>query len=125
MSCTLVIMKRILFIFALLLMSVPVLAQDATLVSNPQSHLSGRDLMNFCKGQYDIDFGYCAGYMAAISEVMQDHSVYGQSACNHSAVAPQQLVELLKENAKRNPSLELQPASVAAAQTLSGSFRCR
>lgn len=94
-------------------------------VSNPQAQISGRDLINFCKGQYDIDYGYCAGYMAAISEVMLDHEVYGQTACNHGIVAPQQLVELLKDSAKNNPSIELQPASAAAAQVLSGAFRCR
>ncbi len=118
-------MRRVLFIFAFLCLSVSALANDRMQINNPQSHLSGRDLMNFCKGQYDIDFGYCAGYMAAISEVMMDHAVYGQTACNHAMVAPQQLVELLKKQAAHDPSLELQPASVAAAEALSNSFRCQ
>lgn len=118
-------MKRILFLFALLCLSVPAFANEPMQVSNPQAHLSGRDLINFCKGQYDIDFGYCAGYMAAISEVMMDHTVYGQAACNHGAVAPQQLVELLKQRASQDPSIELQPASAAAAHVLSSAFRCR
>lgn len=103
----------------------PAMAQDRIQVSNPQEHLTGRDLMNFCKGQYDIDFGYCAGYITAISEVMIDHTVYGQTACNQGPVAPQQLVDLLKERAAHDPSIELQPASAAAAQALSGYFACR
>ena len=118
-------MKFVFILSAVLFFSSPLAASEVTRVSNPAAHLNGKDLINFCKGQYDIDYGYCAGYVAAISDIMLDHAVYGNTACNHGRVAPEQLKELLQAHVKRDPSSQLQPASVATAQALSRAFSCR
>jgi len=118
-------MRLIFLLCAFVTLSAPVFAQSAIQVSQPQNHLTSKDLKNFCKGQYDIDYGYCAGYLAAVSEIMIDHEIYGTRACGHGPVASTQLMELMQGYYKSNPSAELQPASVATAQALSRFFSCR
>ncbi len=114
----------ILTIFSLLI-SFPVTAQEFVPIGNVQSQISGKDLMHMCQGRYDIDYGYCAGYLAAVSEIMLEHQVYGQTACNQGPVATQQLMELYRQHMKENPTSQMQPASAATAQALSRFFHCR
>lgn len=118
-------MKIVSLLFVLAFFSYPVQAQDYVPISNPGAQMSGKDLMNMCAGRYDIDYGYCAGYLAAVSEIMLEHQVYGQSACNHGPVASQQLMELYKQNMQENPTSQMQPATAATAQTISRFFQCR
>lgn len=119
-------MRIALFFFLIFCLPVPVLAEGGTITVNaPQHHLNGKDLLHFCKGQYDVDFGYCVGYVTAVSEIMLDQPVYGQSACNQGMVAGQQLKELVQAYMAGDPSAQLQPASVATAQALSRAFACR
>jgi hypothetical protein len=119
-------MRIAFFLLLVFLIVPPVLAQGGTaVVAQPQNHLNGKDLMHFCKGQYDVDFGYCVGYITAVSEIMLDQPIYGRSACNQGLVAGQQLKELVQEYMATDPSSQLQPAGVTTAQALSRAFQCR
>lgn len=89
-----------------------------------RGHLGARDLMNFCSGKFDIDYGFCAGYVSSISEAMLDHPLYGMEACNHGAVRSQQLLELVMTYLQEHPDRQSGPASVAVAETLASSFPC-
>jgi hypothetical protein len=98
--------------------------QSAPAVSNAQNHLSTKDLMNFCRGNFDVDAGYCAGYITAVAEIMLDHTLYGQKACNHGKVRSQQLMELFQMHVNAHPDRATSPAGIATAEAMAASFRC-
>jgi hypothetical protein len=118
-------MKTFFILTLLLFLPATVQAEDYVPVTSVRAQITGKDLMNMCAGKYDIDYGYCAGYLAAISEIMLTHPVYGKQACNHGPVGAQQLMELYRQNMEENPAAQMQPASAATAQTLARFFQCR
>ncbi len=101
----------------------PALSSDVQL-SQPQHMLSAKELMHYCSGRYDIDYGYCAGYMEAVSDIMLDHSLYNLRACSHGMVKSQQILELFRMHVTKHPEREGFPASAAVAEALSFSFPC-
>ncbi len=114
-------MRPVIFAFVLCLLAGKAGAAE---VSQPFNHISGRDLMNFCSGRFDVDYGYCAGYMSALSEILIDHKLYGMQPCNHGPVRSQQLMELTREYFRQNPDDMNGPASVAAVKAITRSFPC-
>ena len=119
-------MKKLIAVLSVCML-VPLVAfsNDMIRVAQPQAHTNGKDLITMCSGLYDVDYGYCAGYMKAVADIMMDQPVYGSRACHHAGVRPEQLVENLKMQAGEDPALAQQPASVLASQSLSRSFPCR
>lgn len=93
--------------------------------SRPQYHLSGHDLSAFCASKYDVDAGFCAGYVTAVAELMLDHALYGLRACNHGPVRSQQLMDIIKMSQRRNPAWQDAAASTSTAAALADAFPCR
>ncbi len=89
-----------------------------------RDQISGRKLLHFCNGKTDIDYGYCAGYLTSMAELMLDHKLYRIQACNHAGVKSQQLVELFRLYAGSNNDLLDYPATMIVAKMLSSSFPC-
>ncbi|NCC22100.1 MAG: hypothetical protein EOM26_06510 [Alphaproteobacteria bacterium] len=100
-------------------------AQQGIEISAPESHLAGRDLLNFCHGKYDVDAGYCAGYMTAVAELLLDHPLYRMTACEHGKVRSQQLTEIYMEHLQKYPPRADVPASMAAVEAVALAFPCR
>ena len=118
-------MLRIYILLFSFLMISPAFAQVPVKTSASAAGLSGQDLLTMCGGLYDVDYGYCAGYMKAIADVMGQQAVHGQTACNQGNVRPQQLLEAMKMQAADDPALAAQPASVLATQSIARSYPCR
>lgn len=125
-------MRIVLALFFLLgLVIYPACAQDEAqeggyiaAVTDPQHHIATRELMNFCTGRYDVDYGFCAGYVTAVSEIMLDHTLYGYSACNHGPVKAQQLLENVGTFVRNDGGLDNRPGSVIVAAALANKFPC-
>lgn len=90
----------------------------------PRSALSGQHLMSFCNSKYDVDAGFCSGYIAAIAETMAVQQTYAQHSCGHAGVKPQQWMDTVKIEVDANPSLVQLPAGVMVAQIVAMSYPC-
>jgi len=99
----------------------PVAAQD---IASRHYYMGARDLMNFCRGSTDIDYGYCAGYIGAIADTMLAHSLFSYNACNHGPVQDQQLIEIVSDYIATYPQNISKPASMVVAEALARAFSC-
>jgi hypothetical protein len=89
-----------------------------------QPSFSGHELFQMCGSTYDTDYGYCAGYVAAVANTMLSESVAGYRACNFGAARPQQFVDIFKRyGANYNDSLQGE-ANTAVAAALARAFPC-
>ena len=88
------------------------------------THFSGTELYKMCASKYDTDYGYCAGYVSAIANLLLTESVAGFRACNLKIVLSQQFVDIFKsyaEGFKTNLGTE---ANAVVAASLSRAFPC-
>jgi len=81
-------------------------------------------LINLCQAPYDIDQGFCAGYLTAIRDVMNDYSLYGKTTCGGTGVGPQQLADNFSDFIKDQQSQIRQPAGELSAEFLADRFGC-
>jgi len=86
--------------------------------------LPGSHLITMCKGLYDVDYGYCTGYLKAVSELMIGQPLYGLSACNHGLVPVPNLIEHMKIQIEKDPALSQLPAGELMAQVMARTFPC-
>jgi len=66
----------------------------------------------------------CAGYIAAISDVMDEHTVYGWSACVPNDVMLSQLGDIVTRWLDNNPQKRHLAANSLVAQALAEAFPC-
>ncbi len=84
------------------------------------------ELLDMCKSSYDTDYGYCAGYALAISNVMsQGATIGGYKACGHAPVKSQQLIEIYVRYTEKNPAIKSKDAMTSVAAAISSAFPCR
>lgn len=86
---------------------------------------SGYELFSACTSHYDTDYGYCAGYVTAVADVLLQQPLYGFGACNHAPVKSQQLVDLVTLFLEDNPELQSRPAKLVVAMALARAFPCQ
>jgi hypothetical protein len=43
-------------------------------------------LINLCQAPYDTDQGFCAGYLTAMRDIMNDYQLYGHQTCGGDGV---------------------------------------
>jgi len=86
--------------------------------------MSARQLKIFCSGVNDIDMGYCAGYIAAMAEIMLDTRLYDRKACHHGPVRDQQLIEIVRDFLDRHPDYLRRPSAELIAHALADAFPC-
>lgn len=86
---------------------------------------SGYELFSACTSHYDTDYGYCAGYVTAVADVLLQQPLYGFSACNHAPVKAQQLVDLVTLFLEDNSELQARPAKLVIAMALARAFPCQ
>ena len=82
-------------------------------------------LRQFCQSGYDTDYGYCAGFLTAIADVMMDHSAYGYTACVAPNIKPQQLTDNIIAYMDAFQVDPLMPAKEYVAAMLADRFPCR
>lgn len=87
--------------------------------------LAARTLSGYCNSAYDVDAGFCAGYVTALAEIMLDQPLYGFHACGHAPVRSQQLMEIAAENLRQEEDGTTGSARLKVAGTLARSFPCR
>lgn len=86
--------------------------------------ISAQDLKTYCFSAYDTDFGYCAGYVTGVADLMHEHTIYGFETCNMQMVKSQQMVDIVKNFINKNPSEVKGNARYLVAQALSKAFPC-
>lgn len=82
-------------------------------------------LRAMCESRYNVDQGYCAGYIAAVSDILRHHALYGYRVCAHGAVRPVQLQQLYTRALKSGRLNEGRPAPETITRTLHDAFGCR
>ncbi len=110
-------MIRLLTLMVLMMGALPAKAADGP--------MTGAALMQYCKGLYDVDAGFCAGYITAIADLMKEQGLYGQTTCNLGPVPSQQLMELVQIQMQDNPEAQSQSATQMTATTLARFYPCR
>lgn len=88
------------------------------------SMLSSQDLKTYCLSTYDIDLGYCAGYVTAVADLMVEHRIYGYEACHMEQMAPQKMVAHVRGYIRKNPGVIKGNARLMIARILSELFPC-
>lgn len=86
--------------------------------------LSAADLMELCAGKYDVDLGFCAGYVSAIADVMIDQPLYGFRTCAHESVRSQQIMDNVILKIKAMPDRSGYAARAVVADSIARSFPC-
>lgn len=89
-----------------------------------EAYLTGYELQTYCASSYDTDFGYCAGYVTGVSDLMFEHNLYGLSACHNQHIRSQQLVDLVRTYMKQHPDDLGGNARFVVAQALSSGYPC-
>jgi hypothetical protein len=90
-----------------------------------EQSFSGAELNVLCTSASDIDYGYCAGYITSVANILASQSVDGYRACNHANVRSQQLVDTFRTWAEIFPDKLRSSADTAVAQSLARAFPCR
>lgn len=86
--------------------------------------LNASDLMELCAGKYDVDLGFCAGYVTAIADVMIDQPLYGFRACTHETVKSQQIMDNVILKTKAMPERSGFAARAVVADSIARAFPC-
>ena len=114
-----------LFMGLSMMMSSPSWAQEkAVSKASVDYFISAPDLKTYCFSAYDTDFGYCAGYVTGVADLMHEHTIYGFETCNMQMVKSQQMVDIVKNFMNKNPGQVKGNARYLVAQALSKSFPC-
>lgn len=82
-------------------------------------------LEQFCTSRYDTDYGYCAGYVTSVADILLQYELYGYSACFSSAIKSQQLIDNVVAYLKENPQEVTLPAKEVVAKALATAFPCQ
>jgi hypothetical protein len=82
-------------------------------------------LINLCQAPYDTDQGFCAGYLTAMRDSMNDYQLYGYQTCGGAGVGPQQLADNFSNFMTDRPNPPRQSASQLSAQFLADQFSCQ
>ncbi len=98
--------------------------QDQGVRALAPGRLSAANLEALCDGGYDIDVGFCAGYVTAIADLMADQSLYGFRACLLGPVRSQQLMDNVTGILRASPDRARFAARTVVAESLSRSFPC-
>lgn len=90
-----------------------------------QAYGANQQLKVFCSSPHDLDYGYCAGFVTAIADIMISNSVEGYRACNHNLVQSQQLVDIVRKAFRQTPAGVTAPHErTVIAKALSEAFPC-
>lgn len=109
---------------SLIILSLLSVAPAARASNDATIQFSGVELYKMCASKYDTDYGYCAGYVSAVANLLLTESVSGYRACNLSMIRSQQYVDLFKKYAESFPSSLNDEANTAIAASLSRAFPC-
>lgn len=88
--------------------------------------LDGNRLYEMCNQERaGFDSGLCHGYIAAITDVMAQHTIHGWSACGNGAKPTnQQLFDIVVVFLARNPQSRHYGAEGLVAKAISDAFPC-
>lgn len=109
------------FIFTLCFLVVSLTAQAAP---GEAPAFSAMELYKMCASKYDTDYGYCAGYVSAIANLLTTESVAGYRACNFGFVRSQQFVDIFKSYAQTFHNNLGGEANATVAASLARAFPC-
>lgn len=112
-------MRLIVLAVLFFLMTAPAIAAK----SGP--HFSGNELLNMCGSKYDTDYGYCAGYISSVANLLLTESVAGYRACNFGIVRSQQFIDIFTSYAELFRSDMKDDANKVVAAALARAFPCR
>jgi hypothetical protein len=87
-------------------------------------HFSAADLLKMCTSTSDVDYGICAGYINAVSDIMLTESVANQRACKHDKVRSQQGIDIFTSYAEIFAEELPKDATAVIAAALARGFPC-
>lgn len=86
--------------------------------------INGNDLYRECSSDSAFKEGICLGYIAAISDAMEDVYISGFRACYPTGVTTGQVTDIVRSFLKNNPAERHYRADGVVAQALSEAFPC-
>lgn len=81
-------------------------------------------LKQLCDSPYDVDVGMCAGYIAAIAEMIMQDPRPSRRVCLSPAIGPQVLMQNMQQAWKDSPPQEYDLAVVNVEMLLRHRFKC-
>jgi len=87
-------------------------------------YITGQDLHRVCNSEFDTDYGYCAGFITGVAEVMISQPVGQFRACNHGTVRSEQLINIVRKYMNNNPDTAAEDGRTIVAKSLSWAFPC-
>jgi len=93
-------------------------------IADNKGYGTGHDLLRSCTSTYDTDYGYCAGFVTGIADVMLVGAVDGHRACNHAPVRSQQFIDITTMYMEHNKDIMNDSARSIVASALERSFPC-
>lgn len=116
-------LRRLVLFASLALLLTSVSPQKALAVNS--DGLTGNDLLRLCSSKYDTEYGYCAGYISAIANMMLTTAVEGERACTQGTVRTQQLMDIYRSYAELFPENLRGSAAKNVAISIARGFPCR
>lgn len=89
-----------------------------------EDQVSGADLQRMCNSRYDTDYGYCAGYIKAVADIMREQRVAGLDACGHDPIRSQQLIDIVNNYLEKHENELHLSARELIARALNAGFSC-
>lgn len=80
--------------------------------------MSAGDLQGMCLSAYDVEYGWCAGYVTALAEAQG-------GACMNAPVRSQQYVDIFKAYMEVFPEARKAGAAEAVSAAMARAFPCR
>ena len=89
--------------------------------SEPMTAIALRDM---CQSRYDIDVGLCAGYVAAVAEIIMQENNPSRRVCLSPAIGPQTLITHVQAAWQAVPPQPEELALYNVDMILRERFRC-
>lgn len=86
--------------------------------------MTGNELVLMCDSKYDVDAGFCAGYVSAVAHAMSEGQVSGFHACHLEKIRSQQYMDIFKAYVSSQLPDMNTPAQTLVAAALSRAFPC-
>ena len=120
-------LRRVLFLNFLLVafLATSVFFSASAAEARGKSFISASMLYQYCNSKYDVDYGYCAGFVGAIAEMMHDQALGEYKACGFKTVRAQQLIDIFKNFASQNKSMFNEDAKIMVAASIARAFPCQ
>lgn len=90
-----------------------------------KTYVTGKELQRYCLSSLNTDYGYCAGFITGVADVMFIEDIGGKRSCHKPTVRSQELIDLVLTYMEHHPEVYRNTARSIVVGALSQNFPCK